>query len=108
MPNDTDAPVAAFRGGPFGTGHRFLDCVILVVAGQNLEDFLAIGLEQDKVLDDVEKMPLVKHALDQHFQLWQRSRGNSHAIDGPPGHEPVFIGCQRSCFGIHSVADHQK
>ena len=54
------------------------------------------------------KRRLLEEPLSQHLELEHRRRGEVFALDGPPGHEPLFVGGQRADAGVEAVGDDER
>ncbi len=85
------------------------DGVELVIAGHFLEQHAAgVFLEDNEVVDKIEKTPFFKHTAKQDIQLWHRGRRNGLALDGAPWHETLFVGGDGADAGFQAVGDYQK
>ena len=71
-------------------------------------DRAAVLLEDDEVAEQVEEPLPVEDALDQHVELGRARRGDVHAVDRPPGHEPFPVGRDRADPGVQAVGDDQQ
>jgi len=77
VPDDTATSVTDGPRCLNGRLHRFLNCVELVITGQNLVEFIAIGvfLEDDEVPQQLEKPLSVKNATYKNFKFQNGWRG---------------------------------
>ena len=74
-----------------------IDGMELVIAGHLLGKFAAVGiLENDEVLNQVQKPALVEHPLDQNLEFRRVGIGQGLAGNGAPGFEP-FASRQSEC-----------
>lgn len=86
-----------------------VDRVELVIASDDLVQSAAVRvfLEDDEVLQQIQKPLPLEDALHQHVQLQHGLRGVSFAVDRPPDLEPLLIRRQRADPGLQPVAHHE-
>ena len=107
MPDDSDALVPRGRGGPDRATDRLVDGVVLVIAGQLLDDRLAVVLEDGEMSNQVEEPILGEDPLEQDLEFRGALGRDVDALDGPPGHEPLPIGGERADAGLQAVGGDQ-
>ena len=96
VPDHPDFAVAAGRRRRQRAGHRAAHGMELMIAGEDFDDIAPGVAEDDKILEDIEEMAAVEHALENRLKL-RRSLGREIvAMDRPPGHEPFAVGGKRT------------
>src|SRR4051794_30197513 len=71
MPHDAPAAVAVRPGRLDGRLDRSVDCPVLVVLGDPLDEPLGLVAENNEVLHDVQKAVLIEYAFDQYLDRRQ-------------------------------------
>jgi len=91
-----------------GTFNRFVHRMELMIGRRLFGDYCSVIVEHDKIQYKVEKPPLFKNPLEQHFELHGTSWGDFLAIDGAPWHEPVPAGGESPAPGLQAVGNHKQ
>ena len=102
------SPSGARGRGRDGAVHRLVDGVVLVVAGELLDDGRAVLiLEDDEMPHQLQEARLLEYAFQHDLQFRHRDRCEVFPRDGAPRHEPLFVGRQRTDAGLHAVRDNE-
>ena len=107
VPDHADLAVTARRRRFQRAGHGAAHRVELVVACEDFDDFTVLVAEDDEILDDVEQVAAVEHALQNRLKLRLALRREIVAGDSPPGHEAFAIRRQRADARDKTVRSHQ-
>src|SRR5208283_1738179 len=108
MPNDTDTPVALGRSSVERAFDSFVYGMELVITADFFLSFLATGVENGEVADQVEEPLLLEDAAKQHFHLQGTLRGNLVALNRAPGHESLPTRSERAYACFDAVRNHKQ
>jgi hypothetical protein len=93
---------------PTRTFNRFVDRMELVIGRRFFGNGSTIIVENDKIQNKVEKPPLFKNTLEQHFEFHRASRSDLLAVNGAPRHEPVPSAGERATAGFQAVGNNKQ
>src|ERR1700678_7046 len=79
----------------------------LMIAGEDFDRFSSRVAEDSEVLDEVEEMAAIEHALEHSLELGHALRREAVAVDCSPGHEPLAVRGEGTNAGGDPVRGHQ-
>jgi len=107
VPDDATAPVPVRTRRLDGGLNRLEHRVILVIARDLLDDAPVFLLEHHEMVHVFQEPPFVQQARQEYLKLRYARRRGLVALDRPPGHEALFVGCQRADPRLQAVRDDQ-
>ena len=108
VPDDADTMVQRTADGLDRLADRLAHGVVLVIAGQLLDEGERAVIEDDEAANDVEQARPIEHAAEQNIDLRLRERRDRDAVRGAPGGETLPVRGKRAEPRFQAIGDDQQ